>query len=278
MSFPIRKVQVQNEKVIDYQYIRNLKNKEVRKSRFKRTFSQQVFRAFLILVLAGEVVYLGFRGFQIASNSHLFFLNQIEITGTKKTNPEEIKKKILATHRNALLADLTQIKLQLESEPWIQSAVIWRKLPNTIRIHITERVPAALVLSGNLFLVDNDGKVIGAYDQAPEHADLPVLTGITDPGNETRVRAGLEFVRALSADPEVLSSVSKIHLVSDSETTIYLRGMSFGLLVSKDGILPMIKKFLAYSELVKKNFNGLKVIDLRYKDQIILKDLYREQL
>lgn len=278
MSFPIRKVQVQNEKVIDYQYIRNLKNKEVRKSRFKRSLSQQIFRAFLIVVLAGELVYLGFRGFQMASNSQIFFLNQIEITGTQKTNPDAIRKTIMATHRNALLADLTQIKLQLESEPWIQSVVIWRKLPNTIRIHITERVPAALVLSGNLYMVDRAGKVIGVYDQSTDHADLPVLTGITDPGNEARVLAGLELVKALSADPKVLGNVSEIHLMSDTESTIYLKGMSFGLLVSKDGILPMIKKFLAYSELVKKNFNGLKVIDLRYKDQIILKDIYREQL
>ncbi|HSP07880.1 MAG TPA: FtsQ-type POTRA domain-containing protein, partial [Acidobacteriota bacterium] len=253
-------------------------NKEVRKSRFKRTFSQKVFRWFLILVLAGEVAYLGFRGFRIVSTSQFFFLNQIEITGTQKTNPDEIRKAILATHRNALLADLTQIKLQLESQPWIQSAVIWRKLPNTIRIHIIERVPVALVLSGNLYMVDASGKVIDVYDQTPDHANLPVLTGINDPANEAQVLAGLEYVGELSRDPQIFSIVSEIHLNGGTDTTVYLKGMSFGLLVSKDGILPMIKKFLAYSELVKKNFNGLKVIDLRYKDQIILKDLYREQL
>lgn len=278
MTFPIRKIQVQNEKVIDYQYIRNLKNKEVRKSRFKRTFSQQVFRFFLILVLACEVLYLGFRGFQIVSSSQLFFLNRIEITGTQKTDPEQIRKSILAAHRNALLADLTEIKLQLENQPWIQSAVIWRELPNTIRVHITERVPIALVLAGNLYMVDEYGKVIGTYDQSPDHANLPVLSGISDPANDEAVRAGLAYVKALSADPRVLANVSEIHLMTDTETTIYLKGMSFGLLVSKDGILPMIKKFLAYSELVKRNFNGLKVIDLRYQDQIILKDLYKEQL
>lgn len=278
MTFPIRKIQVQNEKVIDYQYIRNLKNKEVRKSRFKRTFSQQVFRFFLILVLGCEVLYLGFRGFQIVSSSQLFFLNRIEITGTQKTDPEQIRKSILAAHRNALLADLTQIKLQLENQPWIQSAVIWRELPNTIRVHITERVPVALVLAGNLYMVDESGRVIGTYDQSPDHADLPVLSGISDPANDEAVRAGLVYVKALSADPRVLANVSEIHLMTDTETTIYLKGMSFGLLVSKDGILPMIKKFLAYSELVKRNFNGLKVIDLRYQDQIILKDLYKEQL
>jgi cell division protein FtsQ len=278
MSFPIKKIQVQNEKVIDYQYIRNLKNKEVRKSRFKRSFSQRVFRAFLVLVLVSELVYLGIRGFQIASSSSLFFLNKIEITGTKHTNPDDIRKSIMAVHRNALLADLTQIKLQLENQPWIQSAVIWRELPNTIRIHITERVPEALVLAGNLYMVDHEGKVIDLYDQSQAYANLPVITGINDLAAESQVRSALQYVEALAADAQVLSKVSEIHVSGHSETTIYLKGTTFGLLVSKDGILPMIKKFLAYSELVKRNFNGLKVVDLRYQDQIILKDLYREQL
>lgn len=275
----VRKIQVQNEKVIDYQYIRNLKNKEVRKSRFKRTVSQQIFRLFLVFVLGCEVLYVGFRVFQFASSSPLFFLNRIEITGTQKTDPVEIRKTILTAHHNALLADLTQIKLELENQPWIKSAVIWRELPNTIRIHITEREPVALVLSmGKLYMVDGDGKVIDIYDESPAHANMPVLTGINDPANDHEVKGGLAYVQALSLDPAVLGNVSEIHLMTENETTVYLKGMSFGLLVSKDGILPMIKKFLAYSELVKRNFNGLKVVDLRYQDQIILKDLYKEQL
>lgn len=278
MSIPIRKIQVQNEKVIDYQYIRNLKNKEVRKSRFKRTLSQQVFRLFLVFVLACEIIYVGYQGFHIVSSAPIFFLNHIEITGTEKTDPDQIRKSILTAHHNALLADLTQIKLELENQPWIKSAVIWRELPNTIRIHITERVPIALVLDGNLYMVDSEGKVIDVYDQSPAHSNLPVLTGIEDPGNDQEVRGGLAYVSELAADPKVLADVSEIHVNSEQESTVYLKGVSFGLLVSKDGILPMIKKFLAYSELVKRNFNGLKVVDLRYQDQIILKDLYKEQL
>ena len=278
MPFPIRKVQTQYEKVIDYQYIRNLKNKEVRKNRFKRTLSQQIFRFFLMAVLVGELAYLGYLGFQIFKGSSLFALNNVVITGTKHTRFEEIKKLVLATNNNVITADLTQIKLRLEAHPWIQSAVLWRELPGTIRVHITERYPIALVLSGNLYLVDHSGRIIHVFDQDPQYAGLPVITGITDVSNEAQVRAALAYVEILRADPAVLRQISEIHYYDKYSTIVYLKGYPFGLLVSQDGILPMIRKLIHYADFLKANFANQKVIDLRYEDQIILKNGYKEQL
>ena len=275
---PVKKIQTQNEKVIDYQYIRNLKNREVRKSRFKRTLSQRALRIILIFILAVQGVYVGYHGLQALKSSSWFFLNKIEVTGTHKTKPEEVEKYIRTGQQNAVFADLTHIKLGLENHPWIKSAVIWRELPGTIRVHITERHPIALVLSGNLFLVDADGRVIDTFDHDPEYSSLPVLTGIDEVSNENRIRHALQFVSALAEDVSVLRQVSEINYYDGENTIIYLKGFSFGLLVSKDGILPMIKKFIDYSEVVKKNFSDVKVVDLRYQSQIILKHTYREQL
>lgn len=278
MPFPIRKVQTQEEKVIDYQYIRNIKNKEVRKTRFKRTLSQKITRILLIVLLVGELSYLGFQGVQSLKTSSLFFLNRIEVTGTHKTTATEIKTIVLQQSKNALLADLTRLKLRLETHPWIESAVIWRELPGTIRIHIVERKPVALVLAANLYLVDRHGKAISLYEQDPESASLPVITGISDITNEEKIRGGLEFVQALSQDAEVFQQISEIHYYDADSTIVYLRGIPLGLFVSKDGILSMIKKFIQHADLVKKNFSSLKWIDLRYQGQIILKHSYKEQL
>jgi POTRA domain-containing FtsQ-type protein/cell division protein FtsQ len=278
MQFPVKKIQTQNEKVIDYQYIRNLKNREVRKSRFKRTFSQRAFRIALLLILTGELLYVGYNGVQSLRTSSWFFLNNIEITGTHKTQPEELKKYIREGQQNALFADLTRIKLGLENHPWIQSAVIWRELPGTIRVHITERHPKALALSGNLYLVDSDGRVIDIFDNDPEYASLPVITGISEISNEGQIRSVLQFVSGMSEDAAVLHQVSEIHYFDNENAIVYLKGFSFGLLVSKDGILPMIQKFIDNAEVVKNNFTNVKVVDLRYQGQIILKDTYREQL
>lgn len=271
-------MQKEDEKVIDYQYIRNLKNKEVRKTRFKRTLSQRILHFILLILLTGELLYLGGHGFQILRNSDVFILRDVEVTGIKKTSPEEIEALVFASQKNTLKVDLKQIKLRLESHPWIQSAILWRELPGTIRVHILERKPVAIVSTGNLYLVDSDGHVIQTLEKSSEFSSLPVITGITEISNEVQIRASLNFVETVSRDPAIFQQVSEFHYYDNHNTILYLKGYSFGLLVSKDDILPMIKKFADYSTFMKDHFSNQKLIDLRYEGQIIVKDGYKEQL
>lgn len=278
MSFAFRSADSQSEKVIDYQYIRNLKNKEVRKKRFKKSLSQQLFRFVLIAFLGVELCYFGWQGLTVVKTSKSFMLQEVHVTGTEKIDPAEVKRIVLEGQTNALLLDLRAVKIRLESHPWIQTAVLWRELPNTIRVHITERQPVALVLSGSLYLVDIDGRIIDTFRQTPEYSGLPVLTGISDLTNIAQIKSELETVAALSTEPDVLHQVSEIHVYNQDSTIIYLKGISFGLLVSKNGALPMIHKFIAYQDFVKKNFGAQKLIDLRYQDQIVVKSAYQEQL
>jgi cell division septal protein FtsQ len=268
----------EDEKVIDYQYIRNLKNKEVRKSRFKRTLSQRILHFILLLVLTGEILYLGGHGFQMLRNSDVFILKDVEVTGAKKTSPEEIEALVFAAQKNTLKVDLKQIKLRLESHPWIQSAILWRELPGTIRIHILERKPVAIVSTGNLYLVDSDGRVIQSLGNASEFSFLPVITGITDVSNEAQIRASLNFAEMVAQDPAIFQKISEFHYYDNHNTIVYLKGYYFGLLVSKYGIITMIKKFADYSAFMKDHFSNQKLIDLRYEGQIIVKDGYKEQL
>jgi hypothetical protein len=278
MNIPGKNSPNESEKVIDYQYIRNLKNKEVRKSRFKRTFSQRVFRFILLFILAGEMIYLGARGFQIAEKSSVFVLQEVVVTGAKKTNPDDVKALVIASQRNTLQVDLKEIKLRLESQPWIQSTILWRELPGTIHVHIMERKPVAIVSTGHLYLVDPAGRVIQPLENAAEYATLPVITGVSDIGNQGQIRSSLNFVDAVGMDPAILRQISEFHYYDNYNTILYLKGYSFGLLVAKDGILPMIRKFSNYSGFMKENFSRQKLIDLRYDGQIVVKDAYKEQL
>jgi hypothetical protein len=267
-----------SEKVIDYQYIRNLKNKEVRKSRFKRTFSQRIFRVILVVILIAEIGYVTGRGLQIAQHSNAFVLKNIVVTGAHKTDADQVKSLIFATQRNTIQLDLRQIQIQLETQPWVQSTILWRELPGTIHVHIIERKPVAIVSTGHLYLVDPAGRVIEPLEQASEYASLPVITGVTDAQNQAQIRCGLDFVEAVSADPNILHQISEFHYYDKYNTIVYMKGYPFGLLVAKDGILPMIRKFANYSGFMKDNFSAQKLIDLRYDGQIVVKDAYKEQL
>lgn len=267
-----------NEKVIDYRYIRSLKNREVRRSRFKRTLSQRVFRLILVLLLLGELSYLSLHGARILQRSELFSLQYVDVVGAVHTDAVQIRTMLLSSFRNTWEVDLTKVQLQLEAQPWIQSAVVRRDLPGTIRVHIQERTPKALVLSGQFYLVDERGKVILTVNSHSPFVGLPVITGIEDVSDESKIRTGLEFISAVSEDQKILNWVSEFQYYDDHHSIIYLKGLPFGLFIAKNDILPVIRKFSGYTDFIQRNFPDLKFVDLRYKGQFILKNAYQERL
>jgi cell division protein FtsQ len=86
--------------------------------------------------------------------------------------------------------------------PWIETARVTRRLPNTIEFAVSEHIAAGLMLLDNaLYLVNSTGQPIVAMG-AEDSGDLPVVTGVTAEDVATdRVRAlervaeGLELIR-----------------------------------------------------------------------------------
>ena len=98
--------------------------------------------------------------------------------------------------------------------PWVRSAEIERRMPDTLYIKIEERRPFAFwQKNGKLMLIDRDGMVIPAGDLS-SYGPLIVLVGDDAPGNAVplldmlktepalaaRVRAGVRLGRA-ALDP-----------------------------------------------------------------------------
>jgi cell division protein FtsQ len=73
--------------------------------------------------------------------------------------------------------DLTDIRQRVEAFNWVREARVSRRLPDTLVVSITERVPTAIWQHDQeLFLVDSDGEVLAevALDAMP---DLPLIIG-----------------------------------------------------------------------------------------------------
>jgi cell division septal protein FtsQ len=69
---------------------------------------------------------------------------------------------------------------RLTADPWIESAHVHRRLPDTLVVEVTERRAAAVVDLGAAYLADDDGRVFKRADLARgEGAGLPVITGIS---------------------------------------------------------------------------------------------------
>jgi cell division septal protein FtsQ len=147
-----------------------------RSNAVKRTFGRFVLPLLITGLLLGGLAFLGLSGYRTATASDFFELRNIDVRGTERTSPEDIRRIVAAAVEKPGVwnADLGDIRARLEKFPYVKSAAVSRVLPTGIRVNVTERVPAAVVhlTSGN-FLVDGEGVILSAA--TANDKDLPIV-------------------------------------------------------------------------------------------------------
>ncbi|UZK67383.1 cell division protein FtsQ/DivIB [Sphingomonas sp. M1-B02] len=105
-------------------------------------------------------------------------VDEIQIDGLKRMDRMTVYQQALDQDSRAMpLVDLALVRERLLKYPWIQDAQVSRKLPNTLRINIIEREPAAIWQSnGQLMLVDPSGVLLEPVSRE-SMPDLPLLIG-----------------------------------------------------------------------------------------------------
>tara|TARA_B100000575_G_scaffold286055_1_gene282218 strand:- start:8 stop:826 length:819 start_codon:yes stop_codon:yes gene_type:complete len=191
-------------------------------------------------------------------------LQYIQVTGRSHTPTEmlvaatDIKMgqpllgiQLAAVHRN-----LTQIG-------WVESAIVERLMPSTIKITIIERIPLALLQTRNGHeLIDRGGTIIDGADPT-EFSHLTVVAGKDAAANASLI------LNVLKTEPELFAEVWAVTYQSGRRWDVHLRN---GI----DIRLPETDPSTAWSRLAivdhKKNIIGrdLAVIDLRVPEQLIV--------
>lgn len=107
-----------------------------------------------------------------------FRVEKIDITGLHRMDQMTVYSQALDQNSRAMpLVDLEGVRERLLKYPWIEDARVSRRLPNTLSIHIIERVPAAIWQNhGRLMLVDTKGVPLEPVSREAM-PDLPLLIG-----------------------------------------------------------------------------------------------------
>ncbi|MES2441840.1 MAG: cell division protein FtsQ/DivIB [Pseudomonadota bacterium] len=107
-----------------------------------------------------------------------FRVEKIDITGLRRMDEMTVYSQALDQNSRAMpLVDLEGVRERLLKYPWIEDARVSRRLPNTLSIHIVERIPAAIWQShGRLMLVDTKGVPLEPVSREAM-PDLPLLIG-----------------------------------------------------------------------------------------------------
>jgi cell division protein FtsQ len=178
-----------------------------------------VVRSVGVLALGGLVAWLGVSGtatrmIDTAANDLVqtsaslgYRVQVVTVEGRVETDAQEILRAVGVARGDAILGfSPDNARRTIEQIPWVSSATVSRRLPDTVHVVITERRPIALwQVSGKITLIDRDGTDLGMpANGLDEFRDLPLVVG---PDAPRHTQAMLD---ALKAVPDLAKRVSAL--------------------------------------------------------------------
>jgi cell division protein FtsQ len=189
----------------------------------------------------------------------------IKVEGRETTDRETILAALGAGPGSPILAmSPKRAKERLETLPWVRSAVVERRLPDTLYVRLVERKPLALWQhGGKLELIDREGAVI-PVTQLDRFVKLPMVVG------ESAARHAAELVDMLATEPDLASRVSAAIRVGDRRWNLRIDN-------AIDVLLPADAAASAWTQLARLERSSailkrdVQVVDVRLPDRLVLR-------
>jgi len=260
----------------DERFLRLTRNEQVRRRRRNRSLLKGATWVGLHLGGLGVVALSAWGGYHYLTHSDRFSVRQVLVSGGSAAPAAQIK---LVTDRslgrNIFATDLEALQQKLESQPWIRTASVKRRIPDALLIQIEERVPEVLVKMGSsLYLADGEGVLLDRFGPRYADYDFPILTGLDRFGRETlkrKIKIGAAFVNFLyRTRPALADQVSEIGLAGDDSLEVRLNDGGAPLRVSPDFFELNLDNYLAVRNFITANYGEVQYVDLRWKDRITI--------
>jgi cell division protein FtsQ len=233
----------------------------------------QVQRLLVILRSAGLVGAIAAGGvwaYRHTQSNERFAVRSIEVDGVVHT-PRAVLDQ--ATQRyvglNLFQIELARVQNDLGGLGWVHRIDIEKKLPDTLRIKITERQPVALVRVGEqLRYVDAEGVGFAELSPAVGDDDLPLISE----AEGAELQRTVTLLRDLRVrDRELYSRVSEIWPIAPRGFAIYDRELGAVVYVNAEDVAAKWRDL--YGVLRAENNPKIEYADLRFADRVIVKQV-----
>jgi cell division protein FtsQ len=211
---------------------------------------------FLILLGAGVVLAAAAQAWVTL---HAIPVQRITVTGELEHTQREAVQDMVqpALAGGFLRADLTGIRAQLESMPWIYEASVRRRWPAALEIHVVEQLPIARW--GEDSFLNHEGGIFHSGRSA-EWQDLPLLSG---PDGSAR-----DLMRAYRRMVDMLAplglKIEQLGVDQRGQLEAQLEGGA-RLLLGSSGFLERMHRFVAlYRGELAAGPGEVERVDLRY--------------
>lgn len=199
-----------------------------------------------------------------------FAVKTIEVVGATHTSPAAIDA---ITHRylgtNLFQIDIAGLQRELKTLGWVARIEAEKKLPDTLRIRIVERVPAALAHREDRFVyLDENGLPFADLSPSAGDHDLPLIENA----------AGLELARSIALvrelrlrDPQVFSRISQIRPVAPDGFAIFDRQLGTVVYANASDLSEKYRQLYAVAGAEGLGRSSIEYADLRFAGRIVLK-------
>lgn len=193
-----------------------------------------------------------------------FSVKKVVFDGNEKISDITLLKASgLRYKSNIFNVPINEVKKKLEDIAWVKSIVVQRRLPDTIYVRVSERMPIAILQSKyKLYLVDADGVVL-EHDNIGDCSNLPIVVG------EGAAQAVAVFLCQLNKFPKIRNQLI---------FAVRVGNRRWNIRINKGITVKLPERELRYAltvldEISDSNgfFNDdIEVIDLRMHDRIVL--------
>lgn len=159
----------------------------------------------------------------VTTRSTLLDVDHVQVSGGAVVTPDEATTGAgLRRGQPMISVDTAAAERRLRRLPWIDTAFVERAFPNTVRIHLTERVATAVAArpAGGWVVLDRTGRVLA--DRPDRPADLPEVIGA---GETPAPAATLDTARAaldvLAVLPETIRKQVTSARLEGEAVTLY---------------------------------------------------------
>jgi len=238
---------------------------------------KEKWKKFVLTALLGALVL--WSGYYLLERVPAFQVSKILIRGIEQCNPKDIEKFSNSTYNKCIFKiDLPTLHRKIKSIGWVKTTSVRRVLPNTLQITIQERVPFGIIRADQHYLVDNEGVVIAPI-QDQNAWNLPLITGIPEGMllvsrrvDYPSLHSALEVLK-LMQDLKVkwLSEVLEISCENQKNIVLYNKNRVLEIRLGLNNLQEKVIYLQTIWDDIKTRVSGIEYIDLRYKNQIIVK-------
>lgn len=204
-------------------------------------------------------------------------VKQVRVTGLKYVRREDFLGYMGDPNGTGILKyDMKQAVGKGMQHPWIKSIVARRDFPGTVRLEVTERMPAAVVATGSgNYLIDADGL---AMARIPDNGweFLPVISypsahslRLVDGTTAGTLKSALELLKIAKAEPSERLAGARAAIGDDGAPCLFLNGAR--VMVGRDCFEEKVCRLAEISGDMQKRGVKPSTIDLRFPGKVIVK-------